>query len=115
LLILARSKNCECLRQLVVSSPKNVHGTPGEGWSHATIDRMMGTVGAALRKCVAWRILDHAPSTPKYRATTPEPRRLTRQQFEKLCKELPEHLELGARFATLTMLRMRAAADLGSS
>lgn len=33
---------------------------------------------------------------------------MTPQQFEKLCKQLPKHLELAARFAVLTGLRMRS-------
>lgn len=105
----------EELRQFAAAggfSPPKEDGTPGEGWSHATIDRMMGTVGAVLRKCVAWRLLDHAPSMPKYRAATPEATWLSREQFARLVRELPPHLALAARFAVLTMLRMRAMGQL---
>jgi hypothetical protein len=47
-------------------------------------------------------VLESAPKVPMYRAKPPEPRWLTRLEFETLCKELPEHLELAARFAAFT-------------
>lgn len=83
-----------------------------EGWSHSTVDRMMRTVRAVLRACVRWRCLEAAPAVPMYGEEDAEPRYLTPAQFEKLCKELPRHLELAARFAVLTLLRMRAQAKL---
>lgn len=79
-----------------------------EGWSHATVDRMMGTVSAVLHKCVQWRHLEHAPKVAMYRPAPDEPRWLTPEEFERLCEELPVHLELAARFAVATLLRMRA-------
>jgi integrase len=79
-----------------------------DGWSHATVDRMMGTVSAVLNACVGWRYLDHAPKVPMYRPPKDEPRWLTPDEFERLCSELPMHLRLAARFAVTTMLRMRA-------
>jgi integrase len=79
-----------------------------EGWSHSTVDRLMGTVSAVLRKCVEWRYLEYAPKVPMYRPELDEPRWLTQSEFSRLCAELPPHLELAARFAVLTMLRMRA-------
>jgi integrase len=79
-----------------------------EGWSTSTADRVMGTLNAVLRACWRWRYLEAAPPVPMYRPPQEEPRWLTREQFEKLCKELPPHLELAARFAVLTMLRMRS-------
>lgn len=83
-----------------------------EGWSHATVDRMMGTVSAVLHKCVEWRYLQYAPKVPMYRPTTPEPRWLTPEELESLCTQLPPHLELAARFAVASMLRMRAMLKL---
>lgn len=79
-----------------------------DGWSHSTIDRMMGTVSAVLRACVSWGYLDRAPSVPMYRTPADEPRWLTPDEFERLCEQLPMHLVLSARFAVSTMLRMRA-------
>lgn len=83
-----------------------------EGWSHSTVDRMMGTVSAVLHSCATWRYLQHAPAVPMYRPAGTEPRWLTREEFEALRKELPPHLELAARFAVLTLLRMRAMLKL---
>lgn len=79
-----------------------------EDWSHSTVDRLMGTVSAVLHKCVEWRYLEHAPKVPMYRPGRDEPRWLTPEEFERLCKELPKHLELAARLAVTTLLRMRA-------
>jgi integrase len=82
------------------------------GWSHSTVDRMMRTVRSVLRKCVAWRYLEAAPAIAMYGEEEAEPRYLTKPQFAQLCKELPPHLELAARFAVLTLLRMRAQSRL---
>jgi integrase len=83
-----------------------------DGWSHSTVDRMMNTVRAVLRACVRWRHLDSAPPVPMYGEPETEPRFLTHQQFARLCQELPPHLKLAARFAVLTLLRMRAQSGL---
>jgi integrase len=79
-----------------------------DGWSHSTVDRMMGTVNAVLHACVSWRYLEFAPKVPMYRPPKSEPRWLTVEEFERLCAELPMHLKLSARFAVSSMLRMRA-------
>lgn len=79
-----------------------------QGWSKSTTDRLMGTISAVLRKCVEWRHLEYAPKVPMYRPAPGEPRFITAYQFEKLAKELPPHLALAARFAVLSMLRMRS-------
>lgn len=83
-----------------------------EGWSHATVDRMMGTISAVLRKCLEWRYLDFTPKIPMYRPPRGEPRWLTVEDLERLCTHLPPHLALAARFAVATMLRMRAMLKL---
>lgn len=83
-----------------------------EGWSHSTVDRMMRTIRAVLKSCVRWRYLESAPPVPMYGEAASEPRYLTPVQFEKLCTELPTHLELAARFAVLTLLRMRSQSGL---
>lgn len=88
-----------------------MHGTAA-GWSHATIDRMMGTVSAVLNACVSWRVLDAAPAVPMYRPQSTEPRALTPEEFERLCANLPMHLALSARLAVNTLLRMRAMLKL---
>jgi integrase len=87
------------------------HGL-AEGWSHSTIDRMMGTVSAVLKYCVATQVLDKAPMVPMYRPATTEPKSLTPDEFERLCAEFPMHLSLAARLAVHTLLRMRAMLKL---
>jgi integrase len=82
------------------------------GWSHSTIDRLMRTVRAVLRKCVVWRYLEHAPPVPMYGEEESEPRWLTPEEFRALVAELPAHLKLAARFAVLTLLRMRSQSRL---
>lgn len=77
--------------------------------SKATVDRYMALVRAILRKCEReWNLLDRAPVVPMYRPKRGEPRFLTHDEWGRLKKELPEHLELAAHFAVLTGLRMRA-------
>jgi len=77
-----------------------------DGWSRSTCDRMMATVSAVLRHAGCQVKL------PMFRPPQPEPRWLTPEEFERLCAELPLHLELAARFAVLTMLRMRSMLGL---
>lgn len=78
------------------------------GWSHLTVDRVMGTVSAVLRDCLKRGELDRAPTVPMYRPAPAEPRFLTPFELEALCAEMPMHLALAARVAVHTMLRMRA-------
>jgi integrase len=81
--------------------------------SQATADRHMALLRAILRKCVNdWQVLESAPKVPMYRPRSAEPRWLTREQFARLCKELPQHLQLAARFAVLTGLRMSSMLSL---
>jgi integrase len=82
------------------------------GWSHSTVDRMMRTVRAVLRKCRDWRYIEAVPVIQMYGETESEPRYLTPEQFAALRAELPPHLERAARFAVLTLLRMRAQSQL---
>lgn len=79
-----------------------------DGWSHSTIDRMMGTVSAVLRDCMKRGNLERAPAIPMYRPAPGEPRWLTPAELERLCWHCPMHLALAARFAVSSMLRMRA-------
>src|SRR5579885_2301353 len=83
-----------------------------EGWSRATVDRMLRTVRAVLRACVRWRHLESVPHIPQYGEDDPEPRFLTKPQFARLCRELPPHLNIAARFAVATLLRSSAQAGL---
>ena len=59
-----------------------------------------------------WEVLESAPKVPMYRPPVGEPRWLTRAEFARLERELPEHLKAAAKFAVLTGLRMRAMLSL---
>lgn len=83
-----------------------------EGWSHSTVDRLMGTVSAVLHACKGWRYLESVPAIPMYRPAGKEPRYLTPEEFSALLLELPAHLQLAAQFAVLSLLRMRAMLKL---
>jgi integrase len=83
-----------------------------DGWSHSTVDRMMGTVSAILKACAKWRYIEHAPAVPMYRPGLDEPRWLTEDEMDRLCNQLPMHLVLAARVAVATLLRMRAMLQL---
>jgi len=84
--------------------------------SRATVDRHMALLRAVLRKCeYEWGYAGyHAPKVPMYglSAQTKKQRFLRPEEFQRLCKELPPHLELAARFAVLTGLRMRSMLGL---
>ena len=81
--------------------------------SEATADRHMALLRAILNKCVRdWEVLDSAPKVPMFRPRSDEPRWLTRAEFARLERELPDHLKAAARFAVLTGLRMRAMLSL---
>lgn len=82
------------------------------GWAHSTVDRMMRTVRAILKAAHRWRCLENVPAIPMYGESDAEPRFLTAPEFKRLRNHLPTHLELAARFAVLTLLRMRAQSYL---
>lgn len=82
------------------------------GWSHSTIDRLMGTVSAVLRDCLKRGELERTPAIPMYRPPKGEPRWLTPDEFERLCSELNMHQRLAARFAVGSLLRMRSMGQL---
>lgn len=82
------------------------------GWSHSTVDRVMGTVSAVLRDCLKRGEIERAPMVPMYRPAKAEPRFLTPSELDRLCWQLPMHLALAARVAVHTLLRMRAMLKL---
>lgn len=81
------------------------------GWSESTVDRMMRTVRSVLRSCWKRKEIEQ-PYVPMHGDPEPEPRFLTQAQFRTLCRELPPHLNLAARFAVLTLLRKTSQARL---
>ncbi len=82
------------------------------GWALSSIDRMMTTVSSVLNFGAARGDLPNKVTLPKYAPAQPEPRFLTGEQFARLLSELPAHTQLWARFAVLTLLRMRAMLGL---
>lgn len=77
-----------------------------QGVANATINRALALLRAVLRRAMnKWDWLDKVPSI----SMLPEPKRrvrwLTHQEVEKLLHELPEHLEVMARFTLATGLR----------
>lgn len=84
-----------------------------EEQSPSTADRHMALLRAILKKAVDdWQVIDSAPKVPMFRAAVPEPKWLRPEQAKALLAELPEHLELAARFALETGLRMRSQTAL---
>lgn len=83
-----------------------------EGKSPARVDRYMANLRAVLRKAVASGHLDAAPAIPMYGVEPGDIRWLSREEFKKLCEQLPEHLKLAAQFAIYTGLRMRSMLQL---
>jgi integrase len=83
-----------------------------EGWSHSTIDRMMGTVSAVLRDCLKRGELERAPTVPMYRPPQEEPQWRTPEQIDRLCWHSQMHQALAIRVAVHTLLRMRAMGRL---
>lgn len=81
--------------------------------SEAASYRHMALLRAILNKSVSdWEALDSAPKVPMHRPPSGEPRWLTRTEFARLERELPEYLQVTARFAVLTGLRTRAVLSL---
>jgi integrase len=80
-----------------------------EGSSAANVDRYFALLRAILRKCRdEWDYLETVPKVPMFNARPAEPRWLSHAEFDQLVSELPPHMNLAARFAVLTGLRMRS-------
>lgn len=83
-----------------------------EGKSRPRTDRYLANLRAVLRKAVEFGHLESAPPVPMFAERSKEPNWLTPEKFRALCKELPAHLALAAKFAVYTGLRMRAMLGL---
>lgn len=81
--------------------------------SKATVNRHFALLRAILRKARdQWEWIGQIPSIPMYPLERPEPRWITRAEFESLAKHLPLYFERMARFAVLTGLRRTALITL---
>jgi integrase len=67
--------------------------------------REIATYRSVINACVVWGWLDKAPKVVMPHEEKHEPRWITKEQFEKLCKELPPHAAQLARFAVAAGLR----------
>jgi integrase len=82
------------------------------GKAKGTVDRYMACWRRLLRKCTDWGYLVAPPKVPMFNEDVGEPRWLTPEEFARLRSQLPRHLDIAARFAVYTGLRMRAQLSL---
>lgn len=72
----------------------------------ATVNREFALLRAVLSRAVRqWRWLEHVPAVPMAQLEAPDPRFVTRDQFNRLIALLPPHSAQLARFAVATGLR----------
>jgi len=78
----------------------------GRPVSRQTVNRHMAWLRSVLRAARdEWGWLDRIPKVPMYREIKPEPRWITREEFEALHAALPPYLARCAAFAVATGLR----------
>lgn len=78
-----------------------------EETSKATANRYMSLLRAMLNKAAGeWQLIESAPQIKMFSIEKGEPRFITKEQFAKLAKELPEHQRAMATFGVQTGLRM---------
>lgn len=77
--------------------------------SRSTVNNYMALLRSILRAAwLDWEWIDRIPKVPMYPKEEKEIRWITPDEFETLAGELPEHLEVMARFAVSTGLRAAA-------
>jgi len=77
-----------------------------QGVANATVNRNLEVVRAILRKCVnEWEWLDRSPHVRMLKQPKRRIRFLTKEEAQRLLKELPEHLADMAAFSLATGLR----------
>lgn len=77
-----------------------------EGVTNATVNRVLEILRAILRRCVnEWEWLDKAPMVRMLKEPTRRIRFLTRQEADRLLRELPEHMADMVAFTLATGLR----------
>lgn len=83
-------------------------GGVGNELSNAVLPgRELAVYRSILNACVRWGWLDKAPKVEMPHEEKHDPRWITEDQLEKLCKELPPHAAALARFGARTGLRQR--------
>jgi integrase len=81
--------------------------------SSATANRYLALIRTILRKAsLEWQWIDQAPKIRLYPEPKGRVRWLTRAESDLLLKELPEHLEVMARFTLATGLRWANVSEL---
>lgn len=84
-----------------------------EETSQSNANRYMAFLRALLKKAADdWKVIDAAPKVQMFKVEQDEPTWLTKAQFKKLAKALPEHLADMAEFTVNTGLRMRNVTHL---
>ena len=77
-----------------------------EGVTNATVNRVLEILRAILRRCVnEWEWLDKAPMVRMLKEPTRRIRFLTRQEADRLLRELPDHMADMVAFSLATGLR----------
>jgi integrase len=94
------------LRELSADAIAELREAREKAVSPATANRELALIRAVLTRAARhWRWIDHAPLVPMAKLELPDPRFVTRQQFQRLADELPQHAAQMARFAVATGLR----------
>ena len=84
----------------VVITDKLKHATPGR------VNRITALIRAVLRKAEReWEWIDKAPSIRRLKEDNKRIRWITRSEVDRVCLELPDHLEVMVRFSLATGLR----------
>lgn len=78
----------------------------GKPMSASTANRYLAVLRAVLHRAHELQWIRAVPKIEDFDTEEHEPRWLTREEFEGLVAELPEHLKAPARFAVLTGLRL---------
>jgi integrase len=101
------------LREITKERLNKLRQVLEEGRAPSTVVRMLAPIRALLRAAAAdWEWLKEAPSIKMPKLERTEPRFISRQEFERLWRELPPHQQALARFSLETGQRFSAVAKL---
>jgi integrase len=96
-------KELKDINKALVDQVKSIRA---KGVQPGTVNRYMALVRAILRRaCFEWEWIDRVPKVGMLRGTDGRIRSLSRQEFERLLVQLPEHLRDMAVFSVATGLR----------